>query len=173
MADERSLIAVGRAHEGGRRFDYFVLGVAIALCAYAGQTIKPDKLGWNSYTMEVLSVVILVGAAFFGFKRVEKKVRLDELNHVILDAYEKKGKIVAHQTNRPGEPFVNVGTGDVWVAGDLETKKKDLESELSKAHDDADATHKVAERYAKWRNALLGIGFVGLFAAKVLSGYSC
>src|SRR5437660_1679192 len=118
MADERSLIAVGRAHEGGRRFDYFVLGVAIALCAYAGQTIKPEKLGLNPYTMEVLSVVILVGAGFCGFKRVEKKVRLDELNHVILDAYEKKGTIVAHQTNKPGQPFTNAGTGDVWLAAD-------------------------------------------------------
>jgi hypothetical protein len=173
MAERRSLVAVGRAHEGGRRFDYFVLSVVIALCAYLGQTIKPEKLGSSPYTIEALSVVILVASAFCGFRRLQKKIRLDELNHVLLDAYEKKGAIVSHEKNKPGQPFTNAGTGDVYLPADLQAKKNDLEKELSKFHDEADIIHKKAELYGTWRNGLLGVGFGGLFLAKLLAPYFC
>lgn len=173
MANERSLIAVGTAHEGLRRFDYFVLGVAIALCAYVGQTISPEKLGWSAYTMQAISVVILVASAFCGFRRIEKRVRLDELNHEILDAHEKRGAIVAHERNSPGMPFTNAGTGDVYSAEDLKKKKDEIEADLSKFYTDAQTVHDTSETYRVWRNSLLGLGFIGLFLAKVLAPYFC
>jgi hypothetical protein len=173
MANERSLIAVDRAHEGLRRFDYFVLAVAIALCAYVGQTISPEKLGWSAYTMEAISVVILVASAFCGFKRIEKQVRLDALNHEILDAHEKRGAIVAHETNSPGMPFINAGTGDVYSPEELKEKKDEIEADLSKFYTDAQTVHDTSETYRIWRNGLLGLGFVGLFLAKVLAPYLC
>ena len=172
MADERSLIAVARAHEGARRFDYFVLSVVIALCAYVGQTIKPEKLGWSPYTIEALSVVLLVASAFCGFRRVQKKIRLDELNHVMLDAYEKKATIVSYQSTNPGQSFMNTGTGDVYSAADLQVQKNDLDKRLSEFIKEAKEVADKSKLYGKWRNGLLGVGFVGLFLAKLLAPYS-
>src|ERR1039457_2075308 len=116
---ERSLIAVERAHQGLRRFDYFILGISIALCAYVGQTISPERFGWSAYTLEVISVGLLVASAFFGFRRIETQIRMDELNHEILDAYETRAAIVAHDRTKP---FINAGTGDVFDSDALDKK---------------------------------------------------
>src|SRR6266496_1472067 len=56
MSEKRSLIAFEHYREGEQRFEYFITGVSTALCAYIGQTLQPQNFGFNSYTLEVLSV---------------------------------------------------------------------------------------------------------------------
>ena len=43
----RSILAYEHAHEASQRFEYFILGVSTALCAYIGQTLSPQKLGFS------------------------------------------------------------------------------------------------------------------------------
>lgn len=169
MAEERSLIAVERAHQGSQRFDYFVLGVSIALCAYIGQTISPQKLGWSPNSLEVASVIFLIISAFCGFKRIEARIRMDELNHEILDAYEKRGRLVSHGVT--GRPFINQSTGDVLGPSELQEKKADIEKALPRFHADLAKVHERSENLYRWRNRLLAVGFIGLFLAKVLLPY--
>ena len=53
------------------KFDNFVLVIILAVCAYLGQSNPYAKIGMNPETMYFLSLVALVGAAYFGFRRIE------------------------------------------------------------------------------------------------------
>ena len=41
---DRSVIAYEHYREASQRFEYFVLGISGALCAYITQNLKPEKL---------------------------------------------------------------------------------------------------------------------------------
>jgi hypothetical protein len=70
-SDHRSLIEFGYYREGLQRFEYFIVGVSLALCAYVGQTLHPEKLGFlSAYTIEVVSLALLIVSAVAGFKRI-------------------------------------------------------------------------------------------------------
>jgi hypothetical protein len=174
MAGERSLITVERAYHASQRFDYFVLGITLAVCAYAGQTISPQKFWSVPYAIEVASVISLIGSAFCGFRHLEKKIRMDGLNHRILDAHEKIGKIVHHQVVRGDEEqFINEGTGDIWSGADLIKEKDEIEKALSKFYTEINRVFTESQRLYNWRNGLLAGGFTGLFFAKIISPYFC
>ena len=59
---KRSLIAFEQYQKGAEKFDYFVLGVSLALCAYVGQTLKPERLGCSPYTLEVFGIALIIAS---------------------------------------------------------------------------------------------------------------
>jgi hypothetical protein len=71
---KRSLIAYEHAREGSQRFEYFILGVSVGLCAYIGQTLSPQKLGFSPYTLEVCSLVVLIASIVVTFKLIESVI---------------------------------------------------------------------------------------------------
>jgi hypothetical protein len=63
-SDDRSLIEFGYYREGLQRFEYFIVGVSLTLCAYVGQTLHPEKLRLlSAYTIEVVSLALLIVSA--------------------------------------------------------------------------------------------------------------
>jgi hypothetical protein len=75
-----------RKGEGGQiRVAYFIVGVSLALCACVGQTLHPDKLTFlSAYTIEVVSLALLILSAGVGLKRIESLVQISRLNGLLL-----------------------------------------------------------------------------------------
>ena len=66
--DNRSLIESGY-YQGLQRFEYFIVGVSLTLCAYIGYTLHPEKLTFlSAYTIEVVSLALLILSAGVGLK---------------------------------------------------------------------------------------------------------
>jgi hypothetical protein len=57
------------------KLDYFILGVALAICAYLAQTNPYAPLGINRETFLLLSLMIFTASAICGFLRLEFNVK--------------------------------------------------------------------------------------------------
>jgi hypothetical protein len=156
--DLRSVIAFEHYREGAQRFEYFVLGLSTALCAYAGQTLKPQHLGFSSYTLEVVALTLLVASVIVGFKRAELISLGALINHEILHLREQRGTFVK-------------GLAERWTPEFLRPEIEKMTKGIELREKQAEEIRAGTVTAYKWRNWLLGIGFVGLFVARVLAGY--
>lgn len=95
MATDRS----DRLHADWRtsteKFDYFILGVVCAICAFIAQGYKPAKLGINPATLELVALLIFVLAVVTGFRRIEQTLLVTALNQRQLRAFEARGGMIA------------------------------------------------------------------------------
>lgn len=165
MAD-RSLIAFGHAREGAQRFEYFLLGISVALCAYVGQTLQPQKFGWSPYTLEVFSVVLIALSVVAGFKRIEAMVLTSSLNHDVLDVQERRAKLLDDS-----KPLLHEFTEKLLAPSEREYALSEMTRVLPDRQQRLDAAVAKGHRYYKLRNWLLAVGFTGLFLAKILVPY--
>ena len=106
--DNRSLVEFGYYRESLQRFEYFIVGVSLAVCAYVGHTLHPEKLTFlSTYTIEVVSLALLILSASVGLKRIESLVQTSRWNGQLLDAIEKRGTIMKYSSGN-GSSIVNV-----------------------------------------------------------------
>lgn len=168
MPTERSDRVFETWRQAVEKFDYFTLGVTGALCAYISQVYKPEKLGVNPASLELLALILLVASAVAGFRRIESTIQVTSLNHRYLRAQEERGVLISKAS---AGPLINESTGDIlspdMVAHHIELVTQSipaLQEQLEKARS-------VAERSYGIRNALLFVGFSALVAAKVWSAY--
>jgi hypothetical protein len=169
--DNRSLIEFGYYGEGLQRFEYFIVGVSLALCAYVGQTLHPEKLTFlSTYTIEVVSLALLILSAGVGLKRIKSLGQIGRLNGPLLDAMEKRGAVMVAKPNSEGVIVVKYPrrllTSEEaanWVRG--------LNDKIPVLHHMIEKETTRAESLYKWRNRLLLIGFCGLVLSKVLTPY--
>ena len=168
--DNRSLIESGY-YQGLQRFEYFIVGVSLALCAYVGYTLHPEKLTFlSSYTIEVVSLALLILSAGVGLKRIESLVQTSRLNGQLLDAIEKRGAIMTSKpyaegliiVKYPGRLLTNEAAAN-WV--------RELNDKIRVLHHMIETETTRAESLYKWRNRLLLIGFCSLVLSKVLAPY--
>jgi len=147
------------------------VGVSLALCAYVGQTLHPEKLRLlSAYTIEIVSLALLIVSAGVGLKRIESLIQLSRLNGQLLDAIEKRGEVTLAKPNSEGV-IINEISGEAysreaianWIR-ELNVKIKGLRGMIEKE------TTSAASRYT-WRNRLLLVGFCGLILSKVLAPY--
>ena len=168
--DNRSLIESGY-YQGLQRFEYFIVGVSLALCAYVGYTLHPEKLTFlSAYTIEVVSLALLVVSAGVGLKRLESLVQTSRLNGQLLDAIEKRGAVM---TAKPfSEGFIIVKyPGRLLTTEAAANWVRELNDKIRILHHMIETETTRAERLYKWRNRLLLIGFCGLVLSKVLTPY--
>jgi hypothetical protein len=166
MAEQRSIIAFGYYHESEQRFEYFITGISTALCAYVGQTLKPQEFGFNSYTLEVASVVLIVTSIIFGFRRIQLGIHLNFLNHSMLHMGEVRGTLMSMQ-----QGGVNKLSGEVLTATDVANQIAAINKDLPAAETAIKTTQTKTARYYNYRNVFLLFGFIGLFASKILAPY--
>lgn len=67
MTTERSDKLYVNWRASTEKFDYFMLGVICALCAFIAQGYKPSRLGLNAITLELIALLILVLSVVAGF----------------------------------------------------------------------------------------------------------
>ena len=168
MTTERSDKVHDNWRQGAEKFDYFVLGVTGALCAYISQTYTPEKLGFNSGTIELLSLILLVCAAVAGFKRVETTIEITRLNHRVLRANEERGALISKS---PSQSIVNESTGDILSPQRVQQHLNELALSIPTLDLLITKTQSSALRWYRIRNLLILVGFVVLVFAKILSAY--
>lgn len=76
--------------EESLRFDHFVVGATMAVCAYLVQTNPYEQLGFNLGSMYLFSLVVLGSSAIMGFKRIDAMILLFRLNASVLEKRANK-----------------------------------------------------------------------------------
>ena len=65
--------------------------------------MHPEKLTFlSAYTIEVVSLALLILSAGVGLKRIESLVQISRLNGQLLDAIEKRGAVIVAKPNPEG-----------------------------------------------------------------------
>ena len=166
----RSLIESGY-YQGLQRFEYFIIGVSLALCAYVGHSLHPEKLTFlSAYTIEVVSLALLILSAGVGLKRIESLVQTSRLNGQLFDAIEKRGVIMTAKPDSEGLIIVKY-PGRLLTRETAANWVRELNDKIPVLHHMIETETTRAERLYKWRNRLLLIGFCGFVLSKVLTPY--
>jgi hypothetical protein len=124
----------------------------------------------SAYTVEVVSLALLIFSGAVGLKRIESLIQLSRLNGQLLDAHEKRGEVIKAMPNSRGL-IINEISGEAltteaaakWTR-ELPEKIKSLPKRIEKERT------KAADLY-RWRNRLLLIGLCSLVLSKVLAPY--
>lgn len=168
MSTDRSDGLHAKWRESTEKFDYFVLGVLGALCAYISQTYKPERIGLNPGTLELIALLVLVFGSVIGFRRIEAINQGTLINHRILHCYERRGGLVLVLQNGPG---TNTQTGETYTPEYAKDEISKLNQNLAHLQPQLDATQARALQHYHRRNAVTLVGFLMLLAAKVFSAY--
>jgi len=168
--DNRSLIESGY-YQGLQRFEYFIVGVSLVLCAYVGYTLHPEKLRFvSAYTIEVISLALLILSVTAGLKRIESLIQTSGLNGQLLDAIEKRGAVMASKPDSEGLIVIK-NPGRLLTSEAAANWVRELNDKIRILHHMIETETTRAEKLYKWRNRLLLIGFCGLVLSKVLTPY--
>jgi len=79
-------------NEAVSKLDYFILGVALAVCAYLAQTNPYAKLGANKETFLLASLLVFASSAVCGFKRIEAMNKAIRMNALALGQPEPQAR---------------------------------------------------------------------------------
>jgi len=126
MPTQRSILAFEQGREGTQRFEYFLLGVSVALCTYIGQTLQPQRLAFSPYTVEVGALLLLIASVVVGFKRVEALILVAQLNHDVLHYGEMRGTLMQAR----GTTWINTESGDVYSPEQTEKTLNEINQAL-------------------------------------------
>lgn len=165
---ERSLKAYDAWRDEAQRFDYFILGLIGALAAYVAQNLKPQRLGWSPFTLELVGLFLLVAAAFFGFRRIEHNVALLRQTHARLEWEDNLASIVENYRGNA----VRTNLGEVLSPDDIERRAQDLRASITKIGKLQEATATASGKNYQRRNWCLLAGFLILIVARILQVYS-
>ena len=169
--DNRSLTEFGYYREGLQRFEYFIVGFSLAVCAYVGETLHPEKLTLlSAYTIDVVSLVLLILSAGVGLKRIKSLAQTSRLNGQLLDAIEKRGAVMTAKPNYEGVIVVKY-PGRLLTSEEAANWVRGLNDKIKVLHHMIETETTRAESLYKWRNRLLLTGFCGLVLSKVLTPY--
>ncbi len=168
MATERSDNLYLKWKESTEKFDYFMLAVLGALCAYLAQSYKPTQVGFNPGTLELLALLTLVLGAVIGFRRIEQTMLITLLNQQSLYTNERLGVMASVIQNGP---CVNTQTGQTYTPAFALQESERLTKELEAIKPQFSATKLKALRSYHLRNWLTLVGFLMLLAAKLASAY--
>ncbi|CAD0325652.1 hypothetical protein ABQZ99_015065 [Xanthomonas hortorum pv. vitians] len=169
MGTERSDKVYDNWRTSSEKFDYFVLALLGALCAYVANKFTPALIGFNPKTLEVISLLVFFFSTFLGFRRVEYTINLTGLNHRSLRANEQRGMLVTQLAS--GQPFINSATGDVYSHELAVSDLKETERSILHLANKISLFSKKAEAAYSWRNHMIFIGFILLVASKIWTPY--
>jgi hypothetical protein len=170
-ADNKSLVEFAHYRQGLKHFEFFLVGVSVTLSAYVGLTLHPEKLTiLSAYTIELVSLALLIVSAALGLRRVESLAQIRRWNGELLDSIEKRGAVMVSKPNseglivieNPGRLLTMEAAAD-WVTV--------LNEKIPVLHHMIEKETKRAEHLYKLRNRLLLIGFCGVILAKILTPY--
>jgi hypothetical protein len=168
MSTSRSDSLYEQWRESTEKLDYFVVGVVGALCAYISQNYKPEQVGINPGTIELLALLILVLGAVFGFRRIEAANHCTSLNHRILYSNETRGAL--SEVIRGGTG-INKETGEIYTPEYAAREIQVHTTMIAMLQPKIDSAKKKAMRSYRLRNAFTLVGFLLILAAKLYSAY--
>jgi hypothetical protein len=152
------------------KFDYFILGVICAICAFIAQGYKPAKLGINPATLELVALLVFVLAVVAGFRRIEQTLLVTVLNQRELHAFEARGGMLAKMSE--GKTIINEATGELFTPQQAEARVAELTKTIRDTQPLLAAAKTSAHTQYKRRNGLALAAFLLLLAARVWSAYA-
>lgn len=170
MPTERSDKLHADLRSSAEKFDYFILGVICALCAFIGQGYRPARIGVNPAALELIALLIFVLAVVAGFRRVEQTLMATALNHRELHAFEARGGMVTKMKN--GQTLINEATGQTFSPAQAAARVEELTKTIRATQPILEAAKSAAHRHYKSRNSLALGGFLLLITARVWSAYA-
>lgn len=170
MPTDRSDKLYASWRESTEKFDYFILGIICAMCAFISQTYKPATLGVNAGTLELIALLVLVLAAVAGFRRIELTLLATMINHRELHANEARGGMVAKMGEQKN--LINEATGHIYTPDAAAKRVAELTQAIEQLKVEKAPIKEAAFRSYKHRNGLMLIGFLMLLTARVWSAYA-
>ena len=170
MSTDRSDKVHSQWRDSAEKFDYFILGVTCALCAFISQTYKPERVGFNAGTLELIALLVLVLAVVAGFRRIERSLQATAINHRVLHAYEARGGMVAKLPE--GRTLLNEATGEFYSPEAAIRRVADLTKEIKHFEAQLGPVQQSAQVKYHLRNGLTLGGFLCLLGARVWSAYA-
>lgn len=170
MSLDRSDKAYDYSRDASMRFDYFMAGLTGAITAYAGQTVKPVRLGYNPETLGLVALLLLIISVVAGLKQIEVGVQFYKTMHRLLYHAEARGNIVVAAVE--GGTVINKGTGDIYDTGQLALKAREHEVKRGALEGRMESLNRRAAWCYRIRNGSLLVGFLLLVASRVLPAYA-
>ncbi len=165
---ERSLLAYQSYHDTSVRFDYFVSGLTGALCAYVAQHLKPERITFSPYLLELVALGFLIASVIFAFRRLESTVQLLKRMHGRLEFEEQLAAIVKGYTGNT----MHTSQGELLTPERMQRRAELLRDAIAGAEQLQEQSITKSLRTYQYRNATLFVGFVLLVVAKVLHPYA-
>jgi hypothetical protein len=169
VSTDRSDKAYEHWLDAAQKFDYFVTGVCLALVGYLASTLHPSRIGFDSQTLELASVIAILAAAFCGLKRIEATVTALGAAQRRLYREESAGSLAAAASK--GDVLLNQSTGEVLTADDALARAQVHRSAVPVVKSAQDQSASASEQWYDWRNRLLIGGLFALVAARVWGAY--
>ena len=150
-----------------QKFDYFLLGISIALFAYLGKDFTPTKIGLNESTIELIALTALFISIVFSYMRMKCDLTIKSLNFSILHLGEKRGALTEAMSTA-GLKY-NAETGDVinphQAAGEIDVIKEIIgeNQQALKLKQDRSVW------FSRTRELFLIIGFISILLTKYLA----
>ncbi|HUT33566.1 MAG TPA: hypothetical protein VNE39_08815 [Planctomycetota bacterium] len=168
MDEVRSLQAFEHWRDANQRFDYFVMGMTGALCAYIAQSWVPRRISVSPSTAELVALLLLAASVYAGFRRAQEAIHTFAIAHQRIRLSERRGKLLS---NLSDAPLMNPLSGEVFSRERAEELIDAWGEAIPRLGVEADATSHAAGRWARARNRFLFVGFLLLLAARVWSAY--
>jgi hypothetical protein len=169
MSDEGKLL-FERTHKALEKFDYYLCTVAGALFAYIVQTSTSHRLDNFFSIFQTVSLLLLAASFCCGIKRIQTANMVTRLDYEYLEAREILEKMTA--ALRAGvSHYENDTTGEVVPRELIESKRKDLVSDMAEKNSHVPTRKKWARRLGMAQFYFLLFGFLIILLAKVLQPY--
>lgn len=171
--EQRSLLAYSRYRDEASKLDHAVLAVIAAVTAYGAQAISPRPLAWalNAYNIELASLMALLVALFFAFKRVEMVVEVLRLNADCLHVLERRGQAMKLVQTPTPEPTLNIATGDIYTLEEATAEAQTMDRKAQELRPLIEKRQNAALLWYKVRNRFFLLGLALLVASRIAIGY--
>jgi hypothetical protein len=150
-----------------QKFDYFILGISIALFAYLGKDFIATKLGLNQSTIELIALTALFVSITFGYARLKCGLTITSINFNNLHLGETRGALT-EATSTKGLKY-NAKTGDL-----IDPSKAVLEIKVIKEIIEENKVILKKQQdssvfLGRFRDVFLIIGFVSILVSKYIN----
>lgn len=168
MINERALKAYELWSDESQRFDYFILGLIGAVTAYVAQNLKPEKLGWSPFTLELVGLVLLIASAMCGFRRAESNIGVLKYTHQRLEWEAQLSSLVEVYNGQA----VRSNLGEILSPEQAEKRAANLREAISNIAKLQEQAATASGRAYLYRNYLLLFGFLAVVISSVLRAYA-
>src|ERR1041384_769975 len=100
-SQRQAITVFSEIRQATRRFDYFMVGAAGAICAYVGQNLHPQKLSYWPFKIESVSFLLLIASCYIGLLRIQTKIKSLKLEAEALSWSERLGAMQECLNNDP------------------------------------------------------------------------
>jgi predicted PurR-regulated permease PerM len=171
MSEDRSMKIYSQVSEAEDKFDYFISGLIAALCGYIGQNYVATRIGLNSSTLELVSIIFLIVSFVLSILQILFHRRIKSLNVDLLQLSEGKSRLIIASNKDGGQTILDESTGQIInkagvpsVVGEFEKAEKEVGKEISK-------NQGTARKLFLSLIVSLCLGFMLLLASKVVKPY--